>query len=135
MLLFNNSNYNNFNSNNIEKPTKVDIYNSDKVEESSEINRDITSSNSESTNEPKLKHLDSSNIDEPKNELKIGPSMLSQQADVLIKQGKYKTENNNEDVQTESSNLNTNNFYQNKKSQLDSDYIDEEFKYKFIKEQ
>jgi hypothetical protein len=139
MLLFNNSNYNhNFESNNNDKPTthsRVDIYNSDKVEEPSEITEDITSSNSESTNESRLKHFDSSKIDEPKNELKIGSSMLSKQADILIKQGKYKTESNKDNVQTESSDLNTDNPNQNKKPQLYSNTIDEEYKIKFIKEQ
>lgn len=142
MLLFNNSNYNhNFESNNNDKPTthsRVDIYNSDKVEEQSDITEDINSSNSESINEPGLKHFDSSsssNNDEPKNELKIGPSMLSKQADILIKQGKYKTESNKNNVQTESSDFNTNNSNQNKISQLDSNTIDEEYKMKFIKEQ
>jgi hypothetical protein len=132
MFLFNKSNYcNNYESNNIDKPTKLDIYNSDKVDEPSEFEKDNTSSNSENTNETNLKDLDSSKIDESINELKIGQSMLSQQADVLIKQGKYKTESNNDNVQTESSNLKSN---QNKKSQLDSETVDEELKIKFIKE-
>lgn len=132
MFLFNKSNYiNNYESNNIEKPTRLDIYNSDKVEEPSEIEKNITSSNSENTNETNLKDLDSSKIDESKNELKIGQSMLSQQAEVLIKQGKYKTESNNDNVQTDSSNVNSN---QNKKPQLDSETVNEELKFKFIKE-